>query len=326
VRGAAPGDDRVVALSRDESGGWRASALNIDTGAPVWHAVFPATAPGDVPYGVTAAGGDAAAHANSLNLALLVIAGQLVALDGGTGALAWRHALPQAARLGALSAWDDTIALLLRSAPEPGASPWAPPPTTLVGLDAAGGAPRWSVNASAALPALRAEAGAYAVETLLAAEGVVVYARANRLAGLDPASGAVRWTTQLAVDGSVGAGQAANITDVVYVPPPLGDALTPPRLLATANNWSFLRFILLTVDVANATAPPALGWRSRLPETALAQEWLIRPVADASVNMFYTWANRTDWTTGAEFPPSEVRARAACAALSPCPPPRPPPL
>lgn len=63
----------------------------------------------------------------------------------------------------------------------------------------------------------------------------------------------------------------------------------------------------LTKVIPSIAAPPETLWRSRFPETSLLDVELTAPTVDNSpdIEMFYYWANRTNWNVG-ENPTSEV--------------------
>lgn len=63
----------------------------------------------------------------------------------------------------------------------------------------------------------------------------------------------------------------------------------------------------LTEVILSIAAPPETLWRSRFPETSLLDVDLTAPTIDNSpdIEMFYYWANRTNWNVG-ENPTSEV--------------------
>ncbi len=229
----------------------------------------------------------------------------IVALDGNTGSVSWQWQVPPSVTITGLSGWGDTIAILAQG--EAVQSPYFPTPTTptvLYAIDAASGATRWVQNATTILPQTQAEAATYAVECFVAGEDFLFYSRASKLAAVNK-DGTVAWKTSVSLEGSVGTGQGANITHLIYIPSKADpDDPIAPRILANANNWSFQRFVLLSLNATNATAPAYPLWRSKIPETAMDNLFYTQPVVDPWTNhgIFYYWSNRTDWSTGSDIP------------------------
>jgi hypothetical protein len=68
--------------------------------------------------------------------------------------------------------------------------------------------------------------------------------------GIGADSGAAVWSVLTAVDGGgFGGGMGANITSIQYVERGGGDK---PLLLAAANNWGFVRFVLFSLNGTGA--------------------------------------------------------------------------
>jgi outer membrane protein assembly factor BamB len=246
---------------------------------------------------------------NPQNLALIQMGATIVALNGDTGQVSWQWQVPPNVTVTGLSGWGDIIALLAQG--EAIQSPYFPTPTTptvLYAIDAASGATRWVQNATTILPQTQAEAATYAVECFTAGEDYLFYSRASKLAAVNK-DGSVAWKTSVSLEGSVGTGQGANITHLIYIPrKPDSDDPVSPRILANANNWSFQRFVLLSLNDTNSSAPAYPLWRSKIPETAMENLFYTQPIVDPWTNhgMFYYWSNRTDWSTGSDVPSWKV--------------------
>ena len=234
----------------------------------------------------------------------------IVALNGEDGTVKWQWPIPYNITVAGISGWGDTVAILANG--QAIQSPFFPTPTTptiLFAVDSATGTTRWMMNATQILPQTQAEAASYAVENFIAGEDYLFYSRAAKLAAVDKQTGAPVWTMQVSLEGSVGTGQGANITHLIYIPRGQAttisnaaldsDAPTPPQILANANNWSFQRFALLQLNDTNMTAPATVLWRSKIPETAMENLYFTQPVVDTDANkgMFYYWSNRTVWTS-----------------------------
>jgi outer membrane protein assembly factor BamB len=187
----------------------------------------------------------------------------MVALDGITGNLAWQWAVPSNVTIEHVSFWGDSVALLLHGTPVINPFNGIPTfPTEVMVLDAAAGTPRWSVNTTFLLPQTQADLASYSVEYMVAGEGVVVFSRGSKLAAMDSKDGNVLWRQSVSLEGSVGTGQGANITHMIFIPEEPGEQeeYVPARLLVNANNWSFQRFALLQFNQTNITG----GSRSAL--------------------------------------------------------------
>lgn len=223
----------------------------------MWNAIFPSIRNDDILSSVLSS----EQHTkNEFNLALLEIAGSLVALDGLTGQLAWQWIVPSNLTIKQVSGWDDTVALLLNGEAVINPFNGVPSiPTVIAGLDARTGVLRWEKNATDVIPQTQSDLAQYSVEYLIAGRGVIVFTRGSRLGALDANNGTVLWTTSLALEGSVGTGQGANITHVTYlpehcnVPVEVEDDCTAARILINANNWSFQRFALMVFNQTNST-------------------------------------------------------------------------
>lgn len=223
----------------------------------MWNAILPFSGPNDITAGVTT-GHSFYDLRNTLNLALVQIPGVLLALDGTTGTQQWQWPIPAQSSIEIISGWNDTIAMLLQGAPVQ--SPYFPvavSPTTVMALDAANGQPRWSFNGTTLLPQTQAEASTYSVESIVAGQGYVVYARGNQIVALNADDGTVMWRTLVALEGSVGTGQGANITNVIFIPSQDGEEEDPvmsaPGLLLNANNWGFQRFVYMQLNTTNTS-------------------------------------------------------------------------
>ncbi|KAG7671537.1 hypothetical protein KSW81_003669 [Nannochloris sp. 'desiccata'] len=237
--GMPPGAERVVTLNVNNEQ-WEVTALDIVSGQPVWNALFPGNAVDTYPSGVTTGTEFNHFKENPQNLAMIQMGPTIVALDGDTGAVSWQWQVPDNVTVTGMSSWGDTIALLAQG--EPIQSPYFPTPTTptvLYAIDAASGNTRWVQNATTILPQTQAEAATYAVECFVAGEDSLFYSRANKLAAVNK-DGSVAWKTSVSLEGSVGTGQGANITHLIYIPRK-DDADKPvsPRILANANNWNW---------------------------------------------------------------------------------------
>ena len=214
----------------------------------------------------------------------------IVALDGDTGTVSWQWQIPPSVTITGISGWGDTIALLAQG--EPVQSPYFPTPTTptvLYAVDATSGGTRWVQNATTSLPQTQAEAATYAVECFVAGEDFLFYSRASKLAAVNK-DGSVAWRTSVSLEGSVGTGQGANITNLIYIPrKPDPDTPIAPRILANANNWSFQRFVLLGLNDTNSSAPAVPLGRSKIPETAMDDLFYTQPIVDPWTNhgIFY---------------------------------------
>jgi len=278
-------------------------------GQPVWNALFPGNAVDTYPSGVTTGAQFNNFKENPQNLAMVQMGPTIVALNGDTGAVSWQWQVPSNVTVTGMSSWGDTIALLTQG--EPIQSPYFPTPTTptvLFAIDATTGGTRWMQNATTILPQTQAEAATYAVECFVAGEDHLFYSRAKKLAAINK-DGTVAWTTSVSLEGSVGTGQGANITHLVYIPRKDDeDEPVAPRILANANNWSFQRFVLLTLNDTNSSMPAVPLWRSKIPETAMENLFYTQPVVDpwANKGIFYYWSNRTDWSTGGDIPSWKV--------------------
>ena len=231
----------------------------------------------------------------------------IVALEGVTGVPAWQWQVPSNVTVVSISGWGDTMALLTHG--EPVMNPYyafATTPTVLFAVDAKTGLTRWMLNATQVIPQTQAEQATYAMETFMAGEDFLFYSRAGKMAAVNK-DGTIAWRTAVSLEGSVGTGQGANITHMIYIPRKFGSDLpTPPRILINANNWSFQRFILMSLNDTNSSSPATAIWRSKTPETAMDDLYYTQPVVDPSANtgkgLFYYWSNRTDWNTGTDTP------------------------
>ena len=239
---------------------------------------------------------------------MLTVPGVLITLDGENGTPGWQWPIPVNNTLMDVSGWDTKLGLLLQG--EPVVSPYFPTitrPTILAAIDATDGHLLWIQNATTVLPLSQAEKATYAVETIAATKDGLLYSRGNKITLINwNNNGSVLWQTMVSLEGSVGRGQGANVTNMFYIPQnPLSDL--PDRILLNANNWGFQRFIVLQMNMTNISAIPEVLWRSRFPETSLLDVDMTAPVADNSPEseMFYYWANRTTWRFN-EDPISEV--------------------
>lgn len=223
----------------------------------MWHALFPSLTERDIKSSVVTT----STHPdNELNLALLEVSGSLLALNGITGELAWQWRVPYNITVKQVSGWGDTVALLLNG--QPIINPYtgiASSPTYLVGLDASSGELRWQKNGTEVLVQTQSDLASYSLEFLVAGKGIVVFSRGSRLGAVNATDGTMLWRTSLALEGSVGTGQGANITHVVYLPDycnrPCSEVsdYVSARLLINANNWSFQRFALMVLNHTNVT-------------------------------------------------------------------------
>ena len=274
------------------------------TGQAVWNARFPGNAADVSPSGVTTATSNQFLQ-NPLNLAFVEMSRVIVALNGESGQVAWQWTIPSNVTITSMSGWGDTVALLAQG--QPYQSPYFPTPitpTVLIAVDAVSGATLWMQNATVVVPQTQAEASSYAVECFIAGEEFLFYSRGSKLAAVNR-DGSIQWRTAVNLDSSIGVGQGANVTHMVYIPrKPDSDSPIPPRILANANNWSFQRFVLLSLNDTNTSMPATGVWRSKIPETAIDDIYFTQPIVDPYANqgMFYYWSNRTDWGSGTTAP------------------------
>lgn len=218
----------------------------------MWDAVLPFTGEDDIGNGVTT-GNPAQFLENSLNLALVQVPGVLIAIDGVTGKPKWQWPIPTNNKLAVVSGWDRFLGLMLQG--EPIVSPYFPAvirPTVLASIDAENGGLLWIQNATSVLPLSQSDAATYAIESIEATKNGLLYCRANKLLSIDWQDGSEIWKTQVSLEGSVGAGQGANVTHMRYIPKHMFSD-EPERILLNANNWGFQRFVMMAFNETNTT-------------------------------------------------------------------------
>lgn len=225
------------------------------TGTTVWNAILPYGGPNDIGYGVIS-GNPTQDPQNPLNIAMIQMPGVLLALDGTTGSQKWQWPIPFNSTISSLTSWGDTVGILLEGpAVQSPYFPIAISPTYILSLDSETGQQRWQLNTTSAIPKTQADSATYLVETLLAVDSYLMFSRGNKLAAINSVNGTIQWQSQVALEGSVGVGQGANITGMAYVPAQSGEYVfsTPPGLLINANNWGFQRFVFLNFNTTNTS-------------------------------------------------------------------------